>query len=108
SNSWDQTIKIWDLKTGDLLQTLQNNQNPTSITFHDGQLISGSVKDYTITIWDFKFPSLSSYSRQTLEENLEILGKMAHLEYIQQPQAVEELAKKLHPDVQRQLKRHSL
>ena len=105
SSPWD--IKIWDLKTQKVLQTFEEEQSQIQyISFSNGQLIS-CLEDRIINSWDFNFPSLSLYSQQLLEENLEILGKMAHAEYTQQPQVVEELAEKLHPDFKERLKQHS-
>jgi serine/threonine protein kinase len=56
SGGADQTIKLWDLKTNQLLHTLKGHQSiiETVIFTPDHQfLISGSW-DYTIRIWDYK------------------------------------------------------
>jgi WD40 repeat protein len=54
SRSWGDTIKIWNLNTGELISTLEDPQhyiNPVAIT-PDGQtLISGGANN-TIKIWD--------------------------------------------------------
>jgi len=71
----------------------------SDLKFSEGRLIS-SAWDRTIQIWDFKFPHI-------LEENLEILGKMAHAEYEHQPKVVEELAKGLDPDFKERLRQHA-
>ena len=107
SGSENGTLKIWDLQTGKELQTLTgHNRSIYTVTVCDGKIISGSG-DHTLKIWDFNNPSLSPYSQQILEENLDILGKMTHAEFIQQPEVVKELAKKLHPDFQERLKQHA-
>ena len=112
----DGEIKIWDLRTGKELQTLNgHSQMISSMMILNGQLFSGS-RDNTIKIWDFNFPSLSSHfnfpslsshSKKVLEENLAILGQMAHAENMNQSEVVEELTEKLHPDFKERLKQHS-
>ena len=50
-SSWDNTIKIWNLTTGEL-QTLSGHQNwIKDMIVHKGLLISSSY-DHTIKIWD--------------------------------------------------------
>jgi WD40 repeat protein len=54
SGSFDNTIKLWNLKTGELLHTLTKHSQPVlAIAFSpDGQtLVSGSVDD-TIKLWN--------------------------------------------------------
>ena len=52
SGSIDNTIKIWDLSTGQLLQTLSGHEWPiTCMKTLNGKLISGSC-DWMIKIWD--------------------------------------------------------
>ncbi|MBS0607655.1 MAG: hypothetical protein JSR57_11955, partial [Verrucomicrobia bacterium] len=47
------TIKIWDLASGQELQTLTGHQRSVyCLEVKDGMLISGSA-DHTIKIWDF-------------------------------------------------------
>ncbi|MBS0650955.1 MAG: hypothetical protein JSR93_07335 [Verrucomicrobia bacterium] len=58
SGSADQTIKIWDLESGDELQSLNVQQSSVySLIVKDGMLISG-FDDGKIKILDFTFPSL--------------------------------------------------
>ncbi|WP_371724263.1 WD40 repeat domain-containing protein, partial [Dolichospermum sp. UHCC 0352] len=53
SGSADKTIKIWDVTTGKVLNTLKDNESRLIVGFSpDGkQLASGSF-DNTIKIWD--------------------------------------------------------
>ena len=55
SGSTDETVIIWDLKTGQPGQTLKGHTPPvTSVAWSlDGQLASGSYDD-TVIIWDLK------------------------------------------------------
>ena len=56
SGSADRTIKLWDVKTGECLQTLEGHSNwVMSVAFSpDGaRLVSGSA-DRTIKLWDVK------------------------------------------------------
>ena len=56
SGSFDNTVKIWDLETGEKLHTLKghsNTINTLSITPNEKKLVSGS-KDRSIKIWDLK------------------------------------------------------
>ncbi|MFM6370305.1 MAG: WD40 repeat domain-containing protein, partial [Dolichospermum sp.] len=53
SGSWDKTIKLWNARTGNLLQTLGHSYSVNSLAYSpDGQtLASGSG---TIKIWRLK------------------------------------------------------
>jgi WD40 repeat protein len=66
SGSWDHTIKIWDVNTGKLLQTLQGHQNLVlSIAFSpNGLLLASGSADKTIKLWDVN----TGESLQTLAE----------------------------------------
>ena len=53
SASWDKTIKLWDAKTGKLVDTLTAKDAVNSITFSpDGRTLVSGSEDKTIKIWD--------------------------------------------------------
>ena len=56
SGSSDKTIKIWDIKTAECLNTLKGHSNyVSSVTISpDGKYIVSGSYDGTIKIWDFK------------------------------------------------------
>ena len=56
SGSSDQTIKLWNLKTGDLLCTLTGHKGSVwSVAFSpDGQMLASSSEDQTIKLWKKK------------------------------------------------------
>jgi len=53
SGSSDKTIKIWNIKTGECIKTLEgiNNRVRSLAVLHDGTLASGS-DDETIKLWN--------------------------------------------------------
>ena len=53
SGSWDNTIKIWNTTTGDIIRTLTGHSDwvRTLAVLPDGTLASGST-DTTIKIWN--------------------------------------------------------
>ena len=56
ASSIDQTIKIWDVRTGELIKTLKGHTNrvvSVAFTPDDNFLVSGCY-DETIKIWDIK------------------------------------------------------
>ena len=52
----DRTVKIWDVKTGDLVQTLQHHQDwVRSICFLlEGRILASGSDDQTVKLWDLK------------------------------------------------------
>ena len=56
SGSWDKTIKLWNLKTGDLLRTLTEHKNSVwSVAISaDGQTLASGSADHTIKLWNLK------------------------------------------------------
>ena len=60
SGSYDTTIKLWDVKTGNLLQTLSGHSNSVlSVAYSpDGQTLASGSMDKTIKLWDVKTGNL--------------------------------------------------
>lgn len=53
TGSYDATIKIWNIETGECIRTLEGHQGGVrTLQFDDGKLISGSL-DKTIKIWNW-------------------------------------------------------
>ena len=52
SGSWDKTIKIWDINTGECLKTLEGHTDNVNSVFVKDNLIISSSNDKTIKIWD--------------------------------------------------------
>lgn len=66
TGSYDCTIKIWDIETGEVLRTLHGHQTGIrALQFDDSKLISGSL-DKTIKIWNWRTGEcLSTYQGHT-------------------------------------------
>lgn len=75
SSSWDKTIGLWDVESGDLCQTLSGH---TSMVFSvawspDGKTLASGASDGTILLWDVQSDEL----RQTLEKHGSAIYSMA-------------------------------
>ena len=85
SASQDNTIKVWDLKTGECLKTLNEHERWVTciLTISNNQLVSSS-NDKTIKIWDLeKYECVNSlisdssvYSLCQLQDNKLATGRM--------------------------------
>jgi WD40 repeat protein len=82
SAGFDRTIKVWDLATGQCLQTLRGHQNNVWSVLFDAknQLISSSY-DHTIKVWDLEsgrcIKTLEGHSAPVL--GLALSGDNQHL-----------------------------
>jgi len=54
STSWDNTIKIWDARTGKQLHNIEHERQSTASFSPDGRYIVSASWDGTIRIWDAK------------------------------------------------------
>ena len=54
SGSWDETLKIWDVKTGQEMLTLKGHSDRVkSVSFSpDGKRIVSGSRDGTVKVWD--------------------------------------------------------
>jgi len=53
SSSWDQTVKLWDVATGEELESLVGHTDSVTsvaIARNGGAIVSGS-KDRTVRVW---------------------------------------------------------
>ena len=65
----NRTIKIWDLKTGYTVQTLQNTHTHRVFKVHfDRCRIVSSSYDDTIVVWDFVHPAEETNEDQELSD----------------------------------------
>jgi len=104
----DGSIKTWDLNSGKIIQTLKDPQHKVRrLLAHGDRLISVSDRD-TIKLLDFTFPPLSTYPKQVVEDNLTILGVMAHAQSTGRYKEVEKLAETLDPNFKQCLILHAL
>jgi WD40 repeat protein len=73
SGSNDNTITIWDLKTGERLKILRGHQGTVySIAVFNGMVVSGS-RDHTIKIWDLE----TGVCLNTLREHQNTVSSLA-------------------------------
>jgi WD40 repeat protein len=96
-------VKIFDIKSGKQVETLYTSNS--SLLNYKNQLIINSMSG--TTLWDFNFLPLSPYSKQLVEQNLAILGEMAHAEFTQNFESVEKLTQELDPSFRERLKQHA-
>ncbi len=56
SGSYDNTVKLWNLKTGKLIKTLEGHKEAvTSVAITpDGQILASGSNDNTVKVWDSK------------------------------------------------------
>ncbi|MBD1214582.1 MAG: hypothetical protein H9534_17995 [Dolichospermum circinale Clear-D4] len=76
SGSWDTTIKLWNVKTGNLLQTLEGHSDwVRSLAYSpDGQTLASGSNDETIKLWNVNTGSLL----QTLEGHSDWVKSLAY------------------------------
>lgn len=75
TGSYDTTIKIWDMTTGECLRTLRGHTSGVrTLQFDDSKLISGSL-DRTVKIWNWRtgerIASLDGHTEGVISVNFE-------------------------------------
>jgi F-box/WD-40 domain protein MET30 len=54
TGSYDKTIRIWNLETGELLRILKGHTRCVrALQFDEAKLVTGSM-DHTLKIWDWR------------------------------------------------------
>ena len=57
SGSWDKTVKVWNVETGELLDTLEGHSDMvTSVAMDETRVVSGS-RDKTVKVWERQRPA---------------------------------------------------
>ena len=72
SGSWDRTVRLWDVQTGQNIATLEGHTGDvTSVEFSpDGRILaSGSRYDGTVLLWDVQSPQLQSPTLEIIAGN---------------------------------------
>lgn len=70
----DRTAKIWDLSTGEVLQTLQGNSTILSVKFsHDGRWVATGELVQNVTLWD----AANGEARFTFRDSGEAIESLA-------------------------------
>jgi WD40 repeat protein len=76
SGSSDNTVKLWDIRNGECLNTFQGHTNPVlSVAFSlDGKILASSSSDETIKFWDLKTGECLKTLTDRLSEGMNITG----------------------------------
>ena len=53
SGSWDKTLKVWDLETGECLRTVKGGVNPVAL-HADGRRAVSASGDHMLKVWDLE------------------------------------------------------
>jgi len=86
TGSRDKTVKIWDVRSGKCLRTLEGHENTIwsmALTL-DGKVITGS-SDHTIRIWGSPIPEIEKLSLEQLLLVLKLEHKCISLKQAMQP-----------------------
>jgi hypothetical protein len=76
SGSWDQTVKIWDAKSGVCAHTLNGHSNVVnSVAYnHDGTFIASGSNDKSVKVWDAN----NGKCVHTLDGHLDVVYSVAY------------------------------
>jgi tricorn protease-like protein len=75
SGSWNNTIKLWDVATGQEVRTLSgHNSGVLSVAFSpDGRLLASASGDHTVKLWDVE----TGQEVRTLREHTDVVRSVA-------------------------------